>query len=318
MKRALTGALVGASLVVAGCAALQGVADQTRLNPPHVSVDSVATQTAKLGKKFAQSVGDLTKNPTPENEYWVGRSVAANLLSRHERKIMDRPSIEAGKLTGLTAYVDRVGQVLVATAQATREDDDRPAPVAGWHFIVLDDASINGFAAPGGFIFVTRGAVQAAATEDELAAVLAHEVAHVVKGHALGTLKSAKWAALGKEAVDSLPVAKLTQMFDGSINDMIDSLTVKGYGRDTEFAADERGVHLLASAGYSPKAMTSYLARLKAQEAGKTGGYQSTHPSSADRIAKLQPAVDKLSKASQTQLADARTGRFTTETKIIR
>ena len=70
----------------------------------------------RMGKSLAKNVDELFKNPTPENEYWIGRSVAANVLAKHQRKILDRQAMEAGKLAGVTEYVNRVGQVLVAQA----------------------------------------------------------------------------------------------------------------------------------------------------------------------------------------------------------
>ena len=145
---------------------------------------------------------DAKKDLTPENEYYVGRSVATNLLSRANYKYVEADAYQSGQLGKTTAYVNAVGNVLAASAMGTPRKDDRPSPIAGWHFVIVDDDTINAFAASGGFILVNKGLIKTAKNEDELAAVLAHEVAHTVRGHAIGSIKKSRMAGVYKEMLD--------------------------------------------------------------------------------------------------------------------
>ncbi len=252
-----------------------------------------------LAKTWA-AITDAQKDLTPENEYWTGRSVATNLLARHDYHYEDADALRDGRLTGATAYVSAVGGVLAAAAMEAPRGGDRPAPIAGWHFTIVESDTINAFAAPGGWVFVTTAAIEAAQSEDELAAVLAHEIAHVVRGHALGSIKKGRWANVAKTALDTSvqldqqSLGELTQVFEGAMDDMIDGILVKGYSRDTEFEADRVGLEIMNRAGYDPAALVRYLKTLDAEQGGGSGGFQATHPRASDRIAKIAPRAQEL------------------------
>ena len=262
-----------------------------------------------------KGINDARQELTPENEYYVGRSVATNLLDKSHYLYLDREAITAGRLEALTDYVSLIGNTLVYASMDAPRSGDRPAPVAGWHFTILDDASINAFSAPGGYVFITKGAVLAAHDEDELAAVLAHEIAHVVRGHALGSISKSRWANVTATAVtDTVSVgpeqlSQLSSTFTGAMGDMINSIMVKGYSRDTEFEADSVGLAILAHAGYDPLAFTRFLTTLQSKQTTASGGFSSTHPKAQDRIAKLTSQIAKLPAAPT---AGARTTRFAT------
>jgi predicted Zn-dependent protease len=257
---------------------------------------------------------DAKKDLSPENEYYVGRSVTTNLLSRASYKYIEANAYKSGELGKTTAYVNAVGNVLAAAAMSAPRDSDRPSPIAGWHFVIVDDDQINAFAASGGFIIVNKGLIKAAQSEDELAAVLAHEVAHTVRGHAIGSIKKARMAGVYKEMLDSTvqldeqQLGTLTQAFEGAMDDMIDSMVVKGYSRDTEFEADRVGLKIMVDAGYDPNAFISLLESLdKKLGNAHTGGMKSTHPAPKDRIAKLKAEVAKYHAA---KASSVRTERF--------
>jgi len=245
---------------------------------------------------------DAKKDLTPENEYYVGRSVATNLLSRASYKYVEADAFKTGELGPSTAYVNAVGNVLAAAAMGASRKDDRPSPIAGWHFVIVDDDTINAFAAAGGFILVNKGLVKAAKSEDELAAVLAHEIAHTVRGHAIGSIKKSRMAGVYKEMLnntvqlDEAQLGTLTKAFEGAMDDMIDGMVVKGYSRDTEFEADRVGIKILADAGYDPQAFLRLLETLEKKQGGGKGGFSATHPSAKDRIAKLETEAAKLEK----------------------
>lgn len=264
---------------------------------------------------------DAKKDLTPENEYYVGRSVATNLLSRAQYKYVDASDYSSGQLGATTAYVNAVGNVLAAAAMGQARKDDRPSPIAGWHFVIVDDDTINAFAAAGGFILVNKGLVKAAKNEDELAAVLAHEIAHTVRGHAIGSIKKSRMAGVYKEMLDSTvqldeqQLGTLTKAFEGAMDDMIDGMVVKGYSRDTEFEADRVGLKILADAGYDPQAFIKLLENLeKKQGHGGSGGFSSTHPSPKDRIGKLRAEAAKL---APVKVPGVRVERFQTAISAI-
>jgi beta-barrel assembly-enhancing protease len=243
---------------------------------------------------------DAKKDLSPENEYYVGRSVTTNLLSRSQYKYLDADAWKSGQLAKTSAYVNAVGNVLAASAMGQARNDDRPSPISGWHFIIVDDEQLNAFAASGGFILVNKGLLKAARNEDELAAVLAHEVAHTVRGHALGSIKKARMAGVYKEMLDSTvqldeaQLGSLTKAFEGAMDDMIDSMVVKGYSRDTEFEADKIGLKIMVDAGYDPNAFITLLENVeKKLPKAAEGGMKATHPSPKDRIAKLKGEVGK-------------------------
>jgi predicted Zn-dependent protease len=296
-------------------------------NVPGLSSGSLTPQNLETAGKVAgtafKAIKSLSEEMTPEQEYWVGRSIATNILAKNDYRYLDRDAVAAGRLEGVTAYVNQVGNILAAAAMDTRRDGDRPAPIGGWHFVVVDSPQINAFASPGGFVFVTAAAVKTARNEDELACVLAHEIAHVVRGHALGNIKKSRYAsvssdvlhAAGSAALSPEQVSQLTQLMGGMIDDTIEAMFVKGYSRDTELEADKVGVQIAAAAGYDPRAMVSFLSTLaKSQDTGK-GGFYDTHPKAQDRIDRLAGVVKGLAAVTPPKV---RTDRFVSATERVR
>ncbi len=314
MSRRILMALVALSLLTAGCQVAQQLASGRIPSPS--SLSSAVSDVKEVGEKVSEARKDLS----PENEYFLGRAVSAGIASRAGCKLVEQEALDKGELGEATAYVSRVGNLVALAAMARdcgkrQEDgrcsDDRPAPVAGWHFALLPGEAINAYAAPGGFVFLTLGTVKAAASEDELAAVLAHEVAHVLRGHGIGSIKSARWADVvvtgaGKVAKQSgIPLARQVEAFGGSIDDIVGSLFTKGYSRGSEYEADKLAVQIAREAGYDPGALGRFLANLEKTEAKGSGGFKDTHPSAADRIKELGQA-GKLAQAAPNATRSAR------------
>lgn len=270
---------------------------------------------------LAKGIKDAKKDLTPENEYYLGRSVGTKILSNAGYRYHDADGWRSGTLSGMTAYVNAVGNVVAFAALDAPRDGDRPAPLAGWHFVILDDDSINAFAAPGGYVFVTSGAIRNAANEDQLAAILAHEVAHVVRGHAIGSIQKSRMAGVTKQFLDSSveldPAVEkeMAGVFGGSIDDIVDGAMVKGYSKDTEFEADKVGLEIMAKAGYDPKAYTAYLRTLDDHQDTGSGGFYATHPKASERIGKLEAQVKKHKAVHPPQV---RTERFLGATAELR
>lgn len=280
-----------------------------------------ATLTPQGMVDLYKGIKDARKDLTPENEYYLGRSVGTKILANAQYRYYDREGWESGQLSGMNAYVNAVGNVVAYAAMSTTRGGDRPAPIAGWHFVVVEDDTINAFAAPGGYVFVTSGAIRQARNEDELAAILSHEVAHVVRGHAIGSIKKSRWSNVTKQFLDSSveldPEAEkmMTDVFGGSIDDIVDGAMVKGYSKDTEFEADKVGLEIMVAAGYDPQAFVKYLRTLDSHQDTGSGGFYATHPKASERIAKLEALVAKQPKVN---VPKVRVERFTSATAELR
>jgi len=207
----------------------------------------------------------------------VGRAVAARILSSYP--LAQDPQ--------LTLYVNEVGQ-------AVARKSARPSTFRGYHFAVLESPEPNAFACPGGTIFITRGLLALCDNEDQLAAVLAHEVGHVANKDGVNSISKARWTevmtAMGTEAARQYGgvAGNVATLFEGSIDDVFKTIVVNGYSRSAEEAADRDALATLRQAGYDPRALAQLLAKMQAREKGAGGGIFKTHPPTAERLAKLQ------------------------------
>jgi predicted Zn-dependent protease len=210
---------------------------------------------------------------SPEEENRIGRQISGNLLGAV-------PLVRDDKLH---RYVNLVGNWVAL--QSGRKD-------VTWRFGVLDTEDINAFAAPGGYIFVTKGLYRRLNNEAELAGVLAHEIAHVTKKHHLKVLKqSSLIGALGQAA------GSKTKDSDPVVQNLIGNgaeIMARGLDKNAEFEADRVGVVFAARAGYGPWGLPGVLQDLAGLPAkdSRTGLLYKTHPHPADRLAALGEAVD--------------------------
>jgi predicted Zn-dependent protease len=115
----------------------------------------------------------------------------------------------------------------------------------------------------------------------------------------LGSIKKSRISSVYKEALtssvelDQQALGGLAQAFDGAMDDMLDSMLVKGYSRETEFEADAVGMEIMAKAGYNTDAFVAYLDRLQRQQVTGSGGFSATHPKASDRVATLKKIRSK-------------------------
>jgi Zn-dependent protease with chaperone function len=187
------------------------------------------------------------------------------------------PSTDTRRPT-TTARVDpaqaaRLQRVMLPLLQVM----DHPVPLDQVKVGILDDPQINAANAGGGQFFVTTGLLNKA-DDDQLRAVLAHEIAHQDLNHV------AKAQVLG--AGLNIGAAILDQIFPGSgaIAPLAGELVVRKYSRDEEYAADRHGVDLLRRAGYPKAMMVDTLTWLMQASGPDSGGFFATHPGTADRI----------------------------------
>ena len=231
----------------------------------------------------------------PAEEHFIGRSVAAEILAMPQYPLAD----DERQL----AYVERVGHAVADTNDGVRR------PFLDYRFGILATDEKNAFACPGGLILVTRGLLASAEDEDELAAVLAHEIAHVTLRHGVAAIQQANMTAafeyLGKGAaqatMDAEDLAKLTDVFDDSVGDIVRTMVTSGYSREAELAADELGREFLAGAGYDPQALERVLAGMHG-----SGGMLATHPAPDERIEALGEPLANAGDPEDAAKRDAR------------
>lgn len=282
----------------AACVLLGGCAELSRgVAQIGVATGTLTPEQGKSIERTGEAFGKAMEQITPEQEYYVGRAVGATILQQYK----PFPNEAA------TDYINLVGQTLAAAS-------DRPETFKGYHFLIMDSNEINAFAAPGGFIFVSRGMLKLCRNEDELAAVLAHEVGHVQLKHAIGAIGNSRWTGaftiLTAEAGKNLggqALKDLTQAFEGSIGDITKKLVTSGYGRGQEREADKVAVTIMPRLGYDPRALISVLQNMSAKVKPEAG-FGKTHPPPGDRIKDMQTLTRGAAPASAPA---ARLARFT-------
>lgn len=257
--------------------------------------------TLNAAKKSGDAITKAMENITPEQEYYIGRAVAATILS--EYRVLNNQKI--------LTYVKKICNTIVANS-------DKPELYLGYRILVLDSDEINAFATPGGHIFLTKGIIRCTKNEDALAAVIAHEIAHIQLNHATKAIRSSRTAeafdSIGEITQTALSKTKLKEVvnaMDSGVGDIMDTLTTSGYSKKQEFEADKKALDLLYDAGYDPKGLVEMLDVLAEKTEIKTG-VMSTHPTPKSRISNVKISLMKY-KDVTTQ--DARVERFGTATR---
>ena len=233
------------------------------------------------GAAWAQfgRIGDIMKKTeafkpiSTEQEVAMGREVAAKMVAYF--KVFENEKA--------AAYVRKVGQALAA--QSERQD-------VTCHFELLDTDTVNAFAAPGGYIFVTRGLLETIKTESELAGVLGHEVGHVAGKHIVNQIQTGKMVQSGLKEAGSLTPG--SRFLDDLAKDILTRLIDRGLDHKDEYDADQRGINYAYAAGYRPDGLKSFLATLQpivAQSAANTSWLARTHPPIPERIQRLEQTV---------------------------
>ena len=164
-----------------------------------------------------------------------------------------------------------------------------------WEFHCVNDRSINAFALPGGFVFVNRGAIEAADNEAELAAVMAHELSHVALRHGTNQATKAQAAQAGVGIFGAL----FGGSTGGALLTQLGSFTAGGvllrYSRSAETQADVMGTQVLYDSGYDPRAMAQFFEKLDQQTKGKNPPeFFSDHPSPDHRVERVDEEIQKL------------------------
>ncbi len=281
------------ALLLASCAAVQQGADIL------ADAGQISESDRQAIQKTSQAVSATFSEITEEQEFYIGRSVAALILSQYPA--YDNPA--------LTTYINTLGQAIVYSS-------DRPEIYAGYHFLILNTEEVNALSAPGGFIFISKGLVRRCRNEEMLASILAHEIGHVCAKHGLQAIKKSRlvdaFRIIGQEAARRYgpeELAELTTAFEGALGDVVETLVVRGYDRKYEYEADELAVKFDVATGYSPVGLTDFLQTMVGDASSAAGkGWFKTHPSAEQRMDKLKSRMN--AQAALPEEAQVRTKRF--------
>ena len=229
--------------------------------------DKISEKTSKEGGASDQKT--MLLGVSEEDEIRIGQEVAANLLGA-------APLV---KDDGLQRYVNIVGRWVAQ--QSERQN-------LPWHFGVIESSDVNAFAAPGGYVFITKGLYQKLKDESELAGVLAHEIGHVIKRHHIDLMRKGSTISYGSSLLDKKLKTDKNQYIKNLVGNGAEILA-RGLDKNAEFEADRIGVVLATRAGYDPYGLPSALQKIAAINAGDNSVALlfKTHPHPEDRLLKL-------------------------------
>ena len=264
-----------------------------------LKISALALSVALTGCVSQQSMTKALSNPeslktlvapkkmTPEEEKHFGREAAATLLG----------AAPLWRDDAMQNYLNRVG--LWVAHQTGRTDIE-------WRFGILDTPNVNAFAAPAGYILVTRGLMNRLQNEAELAGVLGHEIAHVIKRHHADAMKkkerSGALANIAAEATEG----SANKLVAGALTNLAKGLYAAGLDKGDEYEADRLGIIYATRAGYNPYGLPRVI-HMYAGAAGEKGFELmfSTHPTPGDRLSALDKAMgDRLSKFESSGMDD--------------
>jgi len=256
-----------------------------------------------IGRQAVQQPS--AKEFTQEDEIALGEAATASFLGasplHHD--------------ASLQRYVNRVGKWVALHSDRA----DLP-----WTFSVIDTETINAFALPGGSVIVSSGLLKRLGSESELAGVLAHEIAHVVKRHQLKAIQSGMQADFWKNVGTSVAADRVKigggavgstvgnmakpYILDAAGNLIKDGFFLRPLDRGLETEADQLAIVLATRAGYDPYGLVGALQMLAQYKGGgDAASIFSTHPSATDRIADLEKFVPTMETyTKQPQLLEAR------------
>lgn len=254
----------------------------------HVALTNVLARPRALMLACGLGIGVLgcARNPV------TGKSELSLVSESQEIQMGKQAAQEVAQSIGLyndskvQAYVADLGKRMAANSER---------PNLPWEFHVVDDASVNAFALPGGFIYVTRGLMTSINDEAELATVVGHEIGHVTNRHSVQQISKAQVAQLGLGigSILSSDIARFGQLASAGL-----SILFLKYSRDAENQADQAGFRYALNQNYDVREMTKVFETLnrvgEAGGAGKLPEWLATHPNPENRIQHIEKILDTL------------------------
>lgn len=214
----------------------------------------------------------------PSQEVALGLQARQQMAAKHGGLYPDK---------SIQQYVNQVGDKIVAQSEASK------SPYPFDFYLLRDPRTINAFALPGGQVFITAALLGRLSTEAQLAAVLGHEIGHVVARHgaehlAKQQLGSTLVTAIGVAASDDQERARQAAAMAQAVNQMVGLR----YGREDELESDRLGFQFITQAGYNPQGIIEVMQILaSARKGGQPPEFFSSHPNPENRVQKLQALV---------------------------
>ncbi len=247
-------------------------------------------------------LGGIIKRTQQFRELQITDDEEVELGAAVSKKVRDRYGVVQDK--AVHQYVALVGTILVQKSSR---------PKLPFTFIVLDTDGVNAFAAPGGFVHITRGALGLMQNEAELAGVLAHEIVHVTEKHTIKAIQKGKMIEIGADESFKNPA------FFSKLVDKTSELVLAGFGRNEELESDGVGLKLADTLGYAPQGLGEFLKRLQARNKASTEkqGLFASHPEMEERLKKLDAQIASQKLAASLTLADRYKSRITFTAKPL-
>jgi len=263
----LIAACLPALIIAIGAYAQFRIPQLPNVPPPRLPNFGRGNQPAPSPQELLQSWKNITEAwdlDNPEQQRDLGQSIAIAISNRYP----------VSKDRKLNEYVNLVGLTVASVSSK---------PEMTFTFGVLETSDVGAYSTPGGYVFITRGALALANDESELAGVLAHEVAHVVFNHGIEAVKSGKF----RKAAD--PFVKQYGQNAGAFAQFVDEgadfIMVKGYSQEQERQADAKAIEYLILANYDPRGFARFLNRLDQQNQSRPQNpLMSTHPLTRERV----------------------------------
>jgi predicted Zn-dependent protease len=233
------------------------------------SIGKTISDAQKAVDKGKETLDSLTISDQEEQQ--IGSDISAGL--RNQYGVVQDQAVHK--------YVTLVGSVLAK--ESTR-------PNLRWTFVVLDTDGVNAFAAPGGYVHVTRGALALMQNEAELADVLAHEINHVTEKHTINAIRKSNQVATVSKAGEKLAKSDVL----AEVTEAAYRMTLENkYDRVDEMAADRLGMTLANKVGYAPTGLGAFLTRLadRNKSLKDRSGMFASHPETKDRISAMSKII---------------------------
>jgi predicted Zn-dependent protease len=243
-----------------------------------------------------QAVLDQSRAQAPETNAFLGKweqSWEVSMGEKTHESLKKDPGFSSDK-----AMLNRLGTVArKLIGQVERKD-------LTWRFAVLNTDEVNAFAAPGGYIYVTKGLMKMCGSDHELAGVVAHEMGHVDRKH---SVRQAEKSGLMTALVIGMGLYKKTQKAAPFAAIAAYFANLK-FSRNDEFEADACAVKYMHAAGYNPNGLLTFFDKINNDsKASKVTKYFSTHPPTTDRINAVKKQIAKLPKNQAQQVSQAPT-----------
>lgn len=222
---------------------------------------------------------------TPQQDIQLGRQAAQEV--EREKQMCNDPKVDA--------YLSKVGHRLIEHLNTNGVEYP-------WEFHCVNDKAVNAFALPGGFVFVNRGAIEAADNEAQLAAVMAHELSHVALRHGTNQATKARDAQLltGILGAAGSIFGGVTGAAAEGLGQFATGSVLLKYSRGAETQADVMGTQVLFDSGYDPRAMAAFFENLNASSEGKAPAeFFSDHPNPDHRIDRVDEEIKKMGGAPE-------------------